>query len=163
MRPKLHKTIRINEIVQKQQFEYINIEEIIIVEARTIVAGPVSHTRRISEILHIIMEPSISKVDQINIVLLEPHDLVLLILNHYILTFDMIFFIQHLSTGLQNCKTIYHYCDVSINNLSLKPCPSFQNSIIFAEMKLIFIRLKELEWELDLQLFVVISCHIQGS
>ena len=63
MRPKLHKTIRINEIVQKQQFEYINIEEIIIVEARTIVAGRVSHTRRISEILHIIMEPSISKVD----------------------------------------------------------------------------------------------------
>ena len=41
MRPKLHKSKRINEIIQKQQCEYINTEENIIVEARPIVAGPI--------------------------------------------------------------------------------------------------------------------------
>ena len=35
----------------------------------------------------------------------------------------MIFFIQQLNTGLRKCKMIYRYCDVSINNLSLKACP----------------------------------------
>ena len=57
MLPKLHKSKRINEIIQKQQCEYINIEENIIVEARHIVAGPVYQSSGISEILHIIMEP----------------------------------------------------------------------------------------------------------
>ena len=33
MLPKLHKSKQINEIIQKQQFEYINIMENIIVEA----------------------------------------------------------------------------------------------------------------------------------
>ena len=37
---------------------------------------------------------------------------VLGILNHYILTFDMIFFIQQLKTALKNCKMIYRYNDV---------------------------------------------------
>ena len=41
---KLRKSKRINEIIQKQQYEYINIEENIIVEARLIVAGPFYHT-----------------------------------------------------------------------------------------------------------------------
>ena len=41
IRPKLHKSKRINEIIQKQQCEYINTEENIIVEARPIVAGPI--------------------------------------------------------------------------------------------------------------------------
>ena len=57
MFPKLDKTKRINEIIQKQQCEYINIVENIIVEARHIVAGPVYQSSGISEILHIIMEP----------------------------------------------------------------------------------------------------------
>ena len=34
---------------------------------------------------------------------MEPH-LVSVILNHYILTFELIFFIQQLNTGLKNCK-----------------------------------------------------------
>ena len=34
----------------------------------------------------------------------------------------MIFFIQQLNTELRNCKMIYRYCDVSINNLSLEAC-----------------------------------------
>ena len=56
MFPKLDKTKRINEIIHKQQCEYINIEENIIVEAHHIVAGPVYQSSGISEILHIIME-----------------------------------------------------------------------------------------------------------
>lgn len=39
MLPKLHKSKKINEIIQKEQSEYINVEENIIVEARSIVAG----------------------------------------------------------------------------------------------------------------------------
>ena len=38
---------------------------------------------------------------------------------------DMIFFTQQLNTGFKNCKTIYRYCNVSINNLFLKACPLF--------------------------------------
>ena len=45
--------------------------------------------------------------------------------NHFILTFNMIFFIQQLNTELKNSKIIYHYCNVSINNISLKACPLF--------------------------------------
>ena len=63
--PKLHKSKRINEIIQQQQYEYINIKENIIVEARPIVAGPVYHTSGISEILHIIMEPSLAMISPI--------------------------------------------------------------------------------------------------
>ena len=55
---------------------------------------------------------------------MEP-DLVLLIINHYILTFDMIFFMQQLNPGLENCKMIYHFYDVLINKLSLKACRLF--------------------------------------
>ena len=65
MLPKLHKSKRINEIIQKQQCEYINIEENIIVEAHPVVAGPVYHTSGISEILHIIMEPSLAMISHI--------------------------------------------------------------------------------------------------
>ena len=41
MLPKLHKSKKINEIIQKEQCEYINVEENIIVEAHSIFAGPV--------------------------------------------------------------------------------------------------------------------------
>ena len=40
MLPKLCKSKRINEIIQKQQYEYINIEENNTIEARPIVACP---------------------------------------------------------------------------------------------------------------------------
>ena len=60
--PKLHKSKQINEILQKQQCEYINIEENVIIKAHPIVAGPVYHTSAISEIPHIIMEPSLAKI-----------------------------------------------------------------------------------------------------
>ena len=55
MLPKLHKSKRINEIIQKQQWEYVNIDENIIFEVRPIVAGSVYQTNGISEILNIII------------------------------------------------------------------------------------------------------------
>ena len=61
----LHKSKWINEVMQKQHCEYINIEVNIIVEAHPIVAGPVYHTSGISEILHIIMEPSSAMISHI--------------------------------------------------------------------------------------------------
>ena len=66
MLPKLHKSKQINEIIQKQQCEYKNTEENIIVEACPIVTGPVYHSSGISsEILHIIMEPSFAMISHI--------------------------------------------------------------------------------------------------
>ena len=65
MLPKLHKSKRINEIIQKHQCEFMNIEENFIVEARPIVAGPVYHTSGISEIFHIIMEQSLAMISHI--------------------------------------------------------------------------------------------------
>ena len=55
---------------------------------------------------------------------MESH-LVLAILYHYILTFNMIFFKQQLNTGLKNIKMIYRYWKVLINNLSMKACRLF--------------------------------------
>ena len=55
MLPKLHKSQRINEIIQKQQWEYVNIDENVIFEVRPIVAGSVYQTSGISEILNIII------------------------------------------------------------------------------------------------------------
>ena len=51
---------------------------------------------------------------------MEPH-LKLVILNHYVLTINMILFTQQLNTGLKNCKTIYCYC----KNGYFKKCLSF--------------------------------------
>ena len=133
---KLRRSKQINEIIQKQQCKYIKIEENIIVEAHPIVAGPVYNTSVISEILQIIMEPSLAMISHIA---KDSFDFKIRLdkncpigtklstcdINHYILTFDMMFFIQQLNTGLKNWKMIYHYCDVSINNLPLKACPLF--------------------------------------
>ena len=87
---------------------------------------------------------------------MEPK-VVLLIKNHYILIFDMIFFMQQLNPGLENCKMIYHFCDVLINKLPLKASRLFQISIIFSQMEFVFIRLKEHYWKLNLQLLVVLQ------
>ena len=85
MLPKLHKSKQINEIIQKEPCEYIIIEENVIVKTRPIVAGPVYHTSSISEILHVIMEPSLAMISHIDkdsfdfknrldkLVILEPH------------------------------------------------------------------------------------------
>ena len=65
MLPKLHKSKRHNEIIQKRQCAYINTKGNITVEACPIVAGPVHLTRGISEIFHIIMEPSLAMISHI--------------------------------------------------------------------------------------------------
>ena len=65
MLPKLHKSKRINEIIQKQQCEFRNTEEIIIVKAHPIAAGPVYHSSSISEILHIIVESSLAMISHL--------------------------------------------------------------------------------------------------
>ena len=62
MLQKLHKRKLINEIIQKQQCEYISIEENITVVAHPIVAGPIYYTSDISEILLIIMELSLAMI-----------------------------------------------------------------------------------------------------
>ena len=49
---KLHKSKEINEIIEIKRTGYIQIDEDILIEGRPIVAGPVSHTSGISEILH---------------------------------------------------------------------------------------------------------------
>ena len=59
MLAKLEKSKLINKITQKQQSEYTNVEENIIVKARSVVVGLVCHTSGISELLHNIMEPEI--------------------------------------------------------------------------------------------------------
>ena len=65
MLPKLHKSKKINGIIEIKRTEYIQIDEDISVEGRPIVAGPVFHTSRKSEILHCIMEPALSLIPHI--------------------------------------------------------------------------------------------------
>ena len=48
MLPKLHKSKEINDIIQRKRAEYIQIDEDILIEGRSIVAGPVFHTSGIS-------------------------------------------------------------------------------------------------------------------
>ena len=65
MLSKLHKSKKINEIIEIKRTEYIQIDEDILIEGRPIVAGPVFHTRGIFEILHYIMEPALSLIPHI--------------------------------------------------------------------------------------------------
>ena len=65
MLPKLHKSKEINKIIEIKHTEYIQIDEDILIESQPIVAGPVFHLSRISEILHCIMEPALSLIPHI--------------------------------------------------------------------------------------------------
>ena len=62
---KLHKSKKINEIIEIKCTEYIHIDEHILIEGQPIVAGPVFHTSEISEILHCIMEHALSLIPHI--------------------------------------------------------------------------------------------------
>ena len=62
---KLHKSKKINEIIEIKRTEYIQKDEDLLVEGRPIVAGPVFHTIGMSEILHCIMEPAFSLIKHI--------------------------------------------------------------------------------------------------
>ena len=59
---KLRKNKGINEIIQKEQCRYMSFEENIIVKAHLIAADSIHHTSSISEILYIIMKPSLAMI-----------------------------------------------------------------------------------------------------
>ena len=133
MLSKLYKSKKINEIMPKQQCEYINIENNVIVKARPIVDGTVYRTSGISEIFHTIMEPCLEVISHIGIDCFDfknrldkhcPNGTTLSTCDikslYPLFNLHIVCFIQQLNAGLKNCKIIYRYCDVLINNLSLK-------------------------------------------
>ena len=65
MNPRLHKSKELNKITENQNSEYINITDNLKIEGRPIVAGPVYYTSGISEMLHLILEPSVSFIPHI--------------------------------------------------------------------------------------------------
>ena len=65
MNPKLHKSKELNEIIENQNSEYINITKNLQIEGRPIVAGPVYYISGISQMLHLILQPSLSFIPHI--------------------------------------------------------------------------------------------------
>ena len=65
MLPKLHKSKESNDIIMAKNSEYINVDKILTIEDRPIVAEPCYHTRVVSQILHVIMEPTLSFIKHI--------------------------------------------------------------------------------------------------
>ena len=65
MLPKLHKSKELNGIVMAKNSEYINVDKVLTIEDRPIVAGPCYHTSVVSQILHVIMEPTLSFIKHI--------------------------------------------------------------------------------------------------
>ena len=65
MLPKLHKSKELNDIILTKNSEYINVDKILTIEGRPIVAGPCYHTSVVSQILHVIMEPTLSFIKHI--------------------------------------------------------------------------------------------------
>ena len=65
MLPKLHKSKELNNIILAKNSKYINVDKILTVEGRPIVAGHCYHTSVVSQILHVIMEPSLSFIKHI--------------------------------------------------------------------------------------------------
>ena len=60
MLPKLHKSKELNNIFMTKNSEYINVDKILTIEGTPIVAGPCYYNSVVSQILHIIMEPTLS-------------------------------------------------------------------------------------------------------
>ena len=65
MLPKLHKSKELNDIILAKNSEYINVDKILTIEGRPIVAGPCYHTSVVSQILHVIMETTLSFIKHI--------------------------------------------------------------------------------------------------
>ena len=65
MNPKLQKSKELNKIIENQNSEYINITQNLQTEGGPIVAGPVYYTSGISQMLHLILEPSLSFIPHI--------------------------------------------------------------------------------------------------
>ena len=65
MLPKLHKSKELNGMIMAKNSEYINVDKVLTIEDRPIVAGPYYHTSVVSQILHVIMEPTLSFIKHI--------------------------------------------------------------------------------------------------
>ena len=65
MNPKLHKSRELNKIIKNQNPKYINIYQKLEIAGLPIVAGPVHYTSQISEIIHVILQPSLSFITHI--------------------------------------------------------------------------------------------------
>ena len=60
MLPKLQKSKELNDIIMSKNSEYINVNKVLSIEGRPFVAGTCYHTSVVSQILHVIMEPTLS-------------------------------------------------------------------------------------------------------
>ena len=65
MLPKLYKSKELDDIIMAKNSEYINVDKILTIEGRSIVAGLCYYTSTFSEILHVIMEPTLSFIKHI--------------------------------------------------------------------------------------------------
>ena len=65
MLPKLHKSKKLNDIILAKNSEYVNVDKFLTTEGRPIVAGPCYHTSVVSQILHVIMETTLSFIKHI--------------------------------------------------------------------------------------------------
>ena len=65
MLPKLHKSKEFNDIIKAKNSEYNNVDKILTIAGTPIVAGPCSHTSIVSQMLHVIMEPTLSFIKHI--------------------------------------------------------------------------------------------------
>ena len=64
MLPKLHKSKELNNIIMGKNSAHINVDRILTIKGRPIVAGPCYQTI-VSQILHVIMEPTLSFIKRI--------------------------------------------------------------------------------------------------
>ena len=99
MDPKLHEFKELNEIIENQNSEYINITKNLQIEGRPIVAGPVYYTSEISQMLHLILEPSLSFM---------PHILK-----------DSFNFLKHLDTTCTE-DTLLSSCDIKFLYINIR-------------------------------------------
>ena len=60
MLPKLRKSKELNGIIMTKNSEYINVDKILTIKGRPIIARSYYHTSVVSQILHVIMEPTLS-------------------------------------------------------------------------------------------------------
>ena len=65
MLPKLYKSKELNDIILAKNSEYIRVDKILTTEGRPIVARPCYHISVVSQILHVIMEPTLSFIKHI--------------------------------------------------------------------------------------------------
>ena len=65
MLPKLHESRELNDIILAKNSEYNNVDKILTIEGRPIVAGPCYYISVVSQILHVIMEPTLSFIKHV--------------------------------------------------------------------------------------------------